>query len=179
MDAADMERLYDANKNLVYRAAVRYAGDKVAAEDFMQIAFLELMQNIGKIKDDKHAEYWLLCTVKNLILNNKKKMKSEISTEDIIMTSDQHMQEKSAEDNFLLRKEHMDIREFYSLILRALEKENENWFLVFTLLYCERESRDEVAQRLGINKDALYSMIYRMRQWIIKNFGEQYQKVKK
>jgi len=176
---ARFQAIYLKNKNLVFRAAVHYTKDKVAAEDFMQAAFLNLYIHMDDMQDDQHAEYWLLRTVKNLVINHQNKYKREEFAEDIILTSDLHVWTLSIEEEMLTNQYDETFKEFRERIFRALFAENENWYTAITLLYCRERPYDEVAKELNMNTEALYSMVYRAKKWIKRTYEEQYLALKR
>jgi len=176
---ARFQAIYVNKKNLVFRAAVHYTGDKVTAEDFMQAAFLSLYIHMDDMKDEQHAEYWLLRTVKNLVINHQSKYKRERFTEDIVLVSDLHVQSLSIEEEMLANQRDENYKEFREKIFKELFDENESWYMAIMLLYCKERPYDEVARVLNMNTEALYSMVYRAKKWIKRTYEKQYLRLKR
>lgn len=176
---ARFQALYLNKKNLVFRAAVYYTKDRAAAEDFMQAAFLKLFIHMEDMKDEQHAEYWLLRTVKNLAINHQKKYWREEFAEDIIRISDLHKYSISIEEEMLTNQYNEIFIEFREKIFRDLLDVNENWYQAITMLYCMEKPYDEVAAELNVNTDALYSMVYRAKKWIKRTHGAKYLELKR
>lgn len=177
-EKARFDLIYEKNKNLVFRAAMYYSKDMIAAEDFMQSAFLNLFIHFDDMVDEKHAEYWLLRTVKNMVLNYRKRGRREEVTEDITLTSDLHHHGISLEEEILTNEQNEMYKDFREEIFAALFDQNKNWYFAITLIYCKKKSYETAAFELGMNTESLYSLVYRAKQWINKNYGVRYQNLK-
>jgi len=175
---ARFQTLYVNKKNLVFRAAVHYTKNRVMAEDFMQAAFLSLYIHMDDMKSEQHAEYWLLRTVKNLVINHQNKYWREEFAEDIVLTSDLHVHTNSLEEEMLINQHNETFIAFRKKIFRDLHDINENWYQAITMIYCIEKPYEEVAEELNMNIEALYSMVYRAKKWIKRTHKEQYLELK-
>lgn len=56
---ADFEKLVEEHQSMVYSMAVRMTGDRGLAEEIAQDVFLELDDNLHRMKSPEHARFWL------------------------------------------------------------------------------------------------------------------------
>jgi len=181
MDADRKEKfgsLYEKKKNLVYRTAFYYSKNVIEAEDFMQAAFLKLYTRMDEVQDEKHAEYWLMRTVKNMVINYHRKSRREDLTDDIVLTSDLHRQTLSTEDVMQINEHNKAYMDFRDEVFSALYEENKNWYFAVTMVFYMNVTYDIAARELGMNTESLYSMVYRAKQWIKRMYGDKYKELK-
>ena len=62
-------------------------------------------------------------------------------------------------------------------IFECLYKDHRIWYDAVTQVYCFGKSQQEAAEQLGIAVEVLNSRLYRARQWIRKNYENEYREV--
>lgn len=172
-DKIGFERAYHANKELIYRTAMKYSDNNTdVAQEITQDVFLKLYIHFDTF-DEEYLTAWLVTTTKNLARNYRKKASREILDEDIILTSDLHIENmvESTEDtviNEFLQKE--DVRRGNS-ILDALYEKSKRWYEAVTMVYCMEKKQADVAEEMGISIEVLHSVLYRAKKWINKEYN--------
>lgn len=69
--------IYDQNRNLVYKIAVRYLKSPILAQEVVQDVFLKLWMERKGFQKIPHLKAWLCTVTKNLVLNHLKKIANE------------------------------------------------------------------------------------------------------
>lgn len=59
IEPAELERLIETHKRMVFSIALRLTGDCGLAEEVAQDVFLELFRSVEKLAGDEHARFWL------------------------------------------------------------------------------------------------------------------------
>lgn len=167
------ETLYAQNADKVLKTAFRYAQDKEVALDVMQETFMKLYIYMDEL-DEEYVCGWLLTTARNLSINCAKKKRHEVVEEDIALTSDLHGRIECLEEEVMKEERRRSIRELNNQIFDALYRENVRWYEAATLVYCMEKPQKQVASEIGVEPEVLYSMLRRVRNWIRKNYGDQY-----
>ena len=67
-----------------------------------------------------------------------------------------------------------DCRELHDTIFADLYEKNSRWYEAVTVSYTLDKPQKEVADKMGISVDTLYSTLYRAKQWIKKHYEEQF-----
>ena len=66
--------------------------------------------------------------------------------------------------------EECEVRGYTGDILEALYRKNERWYDAITFTYLLEKPQKEVAEIMGVSPEVLYSMLYRAKRWIRKNY---------
>ncbi|MDY2662710.1 MAG: sigma-70 family RNA polymerase sigma factor [Bariatricus massiliensis] len=176
-DCESFNRIYNANKELIFKTAMKYSDNYHVAQEITQNTFLQLYTHFNTYDMD-YAVKWLLKSAKNAALNYNKKAAYEIPDENITLTSDLRESAEDTEDvifKVIHDKEMIRLKED---ILSSLYNLNERWFDAVTMVYCLERSQQEVADELGVSIEVLHSVLYRAKKWIKKNYKEQYEATK-
>lgn len=67
-----------------------------------------------------------------------------------------------------------ECRELHDTIFADLYEKNSRWYEAVTVSYTLDKLQKEVAEKMGISVDTLYSTLYRAKQWIKKYYEEQF-----
>ena len=67
-----------------------------------------------------------------------------------------------------------ECRELHDTIFADLYEKNSRWYEAVTVSYTLDKPQKEVAEKMGISVDTLYSTLYRAKQWIKKYYEEQF-----
>ncbi len=145
---ADFEKIVETYGDMVYRIALTHILNKSSAEDIFQEAFLRLVKNIGRIKDEEHLKFWLIRTTINLSKNaNSRQRITAADTDDTAETGDDFSQS--------------DLR----IIIGGLPQK----FREVIILCClEGYTADEAAKILGKPSGTIKSRLYKARQLLKK-----------
>lgn len=83
-DNAAFEELYIQTKRGVYAFLYSYFHNAADTEDMMQTVYLNIKKGIASYRHGTNARAWILQIAKHLALNELKKKKREIPTEEIV-----------------------------------------------------------------------------------------------
>lgn len=169
---AEIDRLYKENVSKVYRTALYYVEDHYVAEEIVQEAFLKLYDNLGDICMESMPA-WLITTAKNMAKNYLRDSKCETPMEEVpeqeVPYSSEGLDAQLIE---VLRQK--ECRELHDTIFADLYEKNSRWYEAVTVSYTLDKPQKEVAEKMGISVDTLYSTLYRAKQWIKKYYEEQF-----
>lgn len=165
------DAVYEANAKRVYRTALHYSdNDHYAAEEITQEVFLKLYMNMENINMES-INTWVLITAKHMALNYHRDHSREIADEEVALKVEPV---DGIEEEFftkLKRKEYHDLAE---TIFSRLYEENQRWHEAVTITYLLEKPQKEVAEIMGISLSVLHSMLYRAKQWIKKNYEDEF-----
>lgn len=83
----------------------------------------------------------------------------------------------SSEEEYLDERTEEDRLELHRRIFTALLEKNPRWHEAIMLACYLEISQKEAARRMGISENAFYVMLHRAREWIIKEFGVEYEEL--
>lgn len=159
---AEIDRLYKENVSKVYRTALYYVEDHYVAEEIVQEVFLKLYDNLGDICMES-VPAWLITTAKNMAKNYLRDSKWETPMEEIpeqeVPYSSEGLDAQLIE---VLRQK--ECRELHDTIFADLYEKNSRWYEAVTVSYTLDKPQKEVAEKMGISVDTLYSTLYRAGQ---------------
>ena len=165
------ETIYRECKDDVYKVCLYFTKDTNAAQEMAQQAFFNFYKHIDQVEVDR-ARGYLVRTARNLCFNYTRDKKYETLNEGTASIV-------SVEEIFFRNEQKKQQGLFTKSILERLKMENEDWYTAVDLLYCLGKPHDVVADEMGISKDALYSLTYRAKKWLRKNYEEKYEEIVK
>ncbi len=165
------ETIYHECKDDVYRVCLYFTKDVNVAQELAQQAFFNFYKHIDQVEME-HVRGYLVRTARNLSFNYLRDMKYELLSEETASIV-------SVEEVYFRKEQKKQQAVFTNSILERLKAENEDWYTAINLLYCLGKPNDVVADEMGISRDALYSLVYRAKKWIRKNYEEQYEEIVK
>lgn len=166
--------IYKANSNLVFRTAMHFSKNYHTAEEITQNTFVQLFLNPDVMKRT-NVKSWLLTVTKHQALNIRTKRERETLEEDMALIRDVWEWAEDPGDIILTKERKEDLAEFCDTILQKLYDENTRWYEAIVSVYCLEMPQKEVAAEMNMSVDSLQSMLYRARNWIKKNFMEEYE----
>lgn len=170
-DIDGYKRVYNNNKERVFKTAMRYSGNNYhVAQEITQEVFLKLYKHFDTFDED-YLTAWLMTTTKNAAKNHMKKVEREILDEDIGLTSDLHVVDKSAEEIVIERADGEETFRLSRKILDDLYEINERWYDAMTMVYCMEKRQQDVADELGVSIEVLHSVLYRAKKWVRKHYN--------
>lgn len=185
IEGHEIKKIYDEYKQLILKVAYYYSEDTELANDIAQDTFVLFMQDASKRKslDEYHnIKAWLTVTARNVTYNYLLKRNREIHISDesektLEMYLDEKIQEDSAEKRYLnelIDKKHMTLHDY---VMSGLLEKNERWYEAVMLTYDREISQVKVAQIMGMNTQAFYTMLHRAKRWIRKKYGVEYEEL--
>jgi RNA polymerase sigma factor (sigma-70 family) len=141
----DWNALVDKYKNLVYSIPFRYGFSREEAADIFQGVFLDLIQELPRLRDPKALPKWLMQVTSHKCFHRKKQHMRVVSQEDEEGTIPQTMVPPEAEANLReVQEEHMLREAIAGLSPRCRE-------LIHMLFYEEpKRPYQQVSARLGL-----------------------------
>lgn len=164
--------VYEKNFDTVYKIALKYSGNHHTAEELTQSVFLKLYMNMDHVKMEA-VEPWLFLTVKYMALNYNRDNKWEDPAENP-EAQRRDCQGESPEEVFIRKIKEKELGRFADDIFAALYQKNQRWYDAITITYILERPQKEVAESMGVTLEVLHSMLYRAKNWIRRNYREEY-----
>lgn len=177
IENAAFDIIYEENAESVYRTALHYSGNHHAAEEITQTVFMKLYMNLEHI-NKKAVSLWLLTTAKHAAMNYNRGKKREVLLGKVVYDSREEYITDSLEDEFMRKLCKEEYRELTENIFADLYQVNPRWYDALTITYFLEKPQKEVADIMGVKLEVLHSMLYRAKQWIRKNYEEQFDHLK-
>ncbi len=174
----DFEKIYKNNAEIVYKTAMKYTGNHHEAEEIAQSVFLKLLTHLDNINLEA-ARGWLILTTKYMALNRKRDRRREYLVEDFIGEEGEDFTgfAESPEDVFLRKIQERQYMGLKDEIFEALYAKSPRWYDAITITYILEKPQKEVAERMGIKPEVLYSVIHRAKKWMRENYSEEYERL--
>lgn len=157
------DSIYRAYKDSIFKVAMHYAKCEDLANEITQKTFFQLYIYFENVNLD-NVYPWLVTTARNFTFNYNRDKKREILGEVFEVL-------KETKDKFC------NINNMEDSIFECLYKDHRIWYDAVTQVYCFGKSQQEAAEQLGIAVEVLNSRLYRARQWIRKNYENEYREV--
>lgn len=145
--------LFAANKDRVYSIALRYAGERSAAMDIAQEAFLKLLSHIRQFRSDANFDTWLYRVVVNSCLDHQRRRRRLAPLLDGIV--DAMCAVKNSVLHDLLREERQ------VAVHKVVQKLPPEQRIVIILRYMEDLSYEHIAEILGCSVGTVSSRLNR------------------
>lgn len=172
---ADFDAIYRDHVGCVYATAVKYTKNHHTAEEIVQNVFLKYYINMENTDSDA-ARAWLVLTTKYMALNVKRDHQKEYLVERMDIKEEIQLSEsvESPEEVFVRKFKEREYTKLKVDIFEALYEKNPRWYEIITITYILGKPQKEIAENMGVTLDVLHSTLYRAKQWIRKNFAEEY-----
>ena len=171
-----MEKIYRSYKDDVYKACLHYMKNEDLALELAQQVFFNFYQHIDQAEIEC-AQAYLIRSARNVCIDYKRAHKHEVlhtSWDDMTLEGATVI---SVEEAYFRDEEKKQKAILSGSILERLREENENWYTAIDLAYCLGKPFDVVADEMGISIEALYSLTYRAKKWIRKNYACELEKI--
>ena len=147
------ELLYRRYASRMFGVCLRYAKNKMEAEDIMQEGFIKVYQNLKNFRGDGSLEGWVRRIMVNTSINYYKSNLKYLQTMDIDDVSHQGSFSVDGTDNMGLKT-----------LLSLIQKLPEGYRVVFNMYVIEGYSHKEIADALGISENTSKSQLSRARK---------------
>ena len=167
---SDFDTIYNKYVECVYRTALYYCGNHHVAEEITQTTFMKLYMNLGDVNPGAKLT-WLKATAKHAAINYRRDLDREVLQEEVVCDSGTEIQ---LEDEFIEKLCRNEYQELAEVVFSELQRVNPRWYEAITTTYLLEKPQKEVAEKMGVKLEVLHSMLYRAKQWIKKNYEEQF-----
>lgn len=160
-DRQSQRRIYELLAPKLFAVCLRYARNRVEAQDFLQDSFVKIFSKLAEFKKEGSFEGWARRIAVNVILDSfRRKKLLEYSLEYQDHGNQFHERGVSAIDKL----SHEDL-------LGIISKLPEGKRVVFNLYVIEGYSHKEIAEMLGINEGTSKSQLGRAKQALAEMLG--------
>jgi RNA polymerase sigma factor (sigma-70 family) len=171
------DNVYCQYKNLIMKVATDKLHDYHTAQEICQQTFLEYYLHIDNV-EERLIKPWLILVAKNAAIDyfRKASNKYEYKSDNIELESNS-MYEIISDYGVERIVDKIVQKDFIFKIMEELKEVNKNWYEVILSISILNKSQEETAKDLGISLSILRARLYRAREWIRKNYGEEYKKL--
>lgn len=160
------EALYKQTASRMLAVCMRYAKDRMEAEDVLQIGYVKIFQKIKEYRGDGAFEGWMRRVMVNTAIESYRK---NLRTLNVVPIEDAYEQPSTGFDYSRLGMQDL---------LKLIQKLSTGYRMVFNMYIIEGYSHKEIAGILGISEGASKSQLSRARailkEEIIKMEGIDY-----
>lgn len=169
-----VEKLYQTYENDVYKTCLHFAKDEHIARDMTQKTFISIYDHYENVKPGRIKPY-LIRTAKNITMNFLRDFK-RLREGQIDDLNDENLKIFSVEDVYIREESAKLARDLSNDILMSLQHKNKRWYELVLMAYYFDIPQEVIAERLGVKVDVVYSRLYRAKQWIRKNYKEEFER---
>nr|WP_068890085.1 RNA polymerase sigma factor [Pedobacter panaciterrae] len=160
------EALYRQTAPKMLVVCMRYAKDKMEAEDVLQMGYIKIFQKINEYRGDGAFEGWIRKVMVNTAIESYRK---NLRSMNVVPIEDAYDQPSTGFDFSRLGMQDL---------LKVIQKLADGYRVVFNMYIIEGYSHKEIAETLGISEGASKSQLSRARailkEEIIKMEGINY-----
>ncbi len=156
-----LEHLFRGEIDALYRTALRILGDREAAEDAVQDAYLRIAHPVTPHEMPQHPRGWMFRVLRNLCIDRLRSRKSRlrvISSDGEIETLSQNLSDHCTPETELLSSDALD------RVARAMDAMPPELSEVLSLSAVEGLSYQETAAVIGVPIGTVRSRLNRARQ---------------
>lgn len=165
------ELLYQQTSAKMLAVCMRYAKDRMEAEDVLQLGYIKIFNKINAFKSDGSFEGWMRKIMVNTAIESYRKNLRSLNIVPI---------EEVYEQNFSCLNDQRDV--FADLgfqdLIKLIQQLSDGYRMVFNMYAIEGYSHKEIAETLGISEGTSKSQLSRARailqQEILKMEGFSY-----
>lgn len=161
----DFKKIYLATMPVLFKIALRIAGNEEAAEDLCHDALIKMTEKDMQFPSPNDAKYWLIRVVKNASLNYAKRKGRERKAYERALREDRRIMDSG---ETILLKEDSILR-----VQNALEKLPENLRAVLQLKEYGEMNYKEIGRVLGITEGNVKVRVFRAREQLSRLIGEE------
>lgn len=169
-----LEQLYRMYEHEVYKTCLYYAKDEHIARDMTQKTFFSIYEHYENIKPGRMRPY-VIRTAKNTTMNFLRDFK-RLREGQIDDLNEEDIKTYSVEDIYIREESAKLARDLVEEIMTRLYHKNKKWYELVVLAYYFDIPQEKIAEQMGVKVEAIYSKVYRAKQWIRDNYKEEYEK---
>lgn len=162
-DEDAFKRLYELNKNRVYKITCMVLNDKTRAEDVLQEVFIQVYLNLYKLKSLDAFDSWIYKITINCC---RKAMKKRKIME--VASSDETFDTVPEDNEANLPEPNMINGEMEREVLRIINSLPENQKICILLFYYNNLSIGEIADIIDCPEGTVKSRIFKAKRLILK-----------
>lgn len=155
-DRAMQETLYKQTSGKMMALCLRYAKDRMEAEDVLQLGYIKIFQSVGAFRNEGSAEGWMRRIMVNTAIESYRKTLKSLQ---LVQIEDAYEQPSTGFDFSSL-----GMKDLLNLISQLAD----GYRLIFNMFIIEGYSHREIAATLGISEATSKSQLSRART-ILKN----------
>lgn len=171
------DSIYRSYAKDVYRACLHISQNEDLAQEMTQQAFVNFYERFETTKVEC-ARAYLIRSARNLLYNyyrdTQKEWVPEEDEEDAPIIDGIV---DSVEDQYFEEMKRSMMGKLTHEILEDLKAHHEPWYEIIYMIFFLEMSHDEIAEKMGITKEVLYSRLHRAKLWIQKNYKEDFDKI--
>jgi len=160
------EALYKHTASKMMAVCMRYAKDRMEAEDVLQVGYVKVFQKVKEYRGDGSFEGWIRRIMVNTAIESYRK---NLRTLSVVPIEDAYEQPATGFDFSRLGMQDL---------MKVIQKLADGYRMVFNMYVIEGYSHKEIAETLGISEGASKSQLSRARailkEEIIKMEGINY-----
>ncbi len=160
-DSKAQEEFYKRFAPKMYGVCLRFANNKLQANDILQEGFIKVFLNLSTFRREGSLEGWVRRTIINTAINLYKKTAKHLKVVEIDKTDIQDDREESVLDK-MTRDE----------LLKMINELPVGYRMVFNLNVMEGYSHKEIGELLKISENTSKSQLSRARQTLQKKLRE-------
>ncbi|MBC8987806.1 RNA polymerase sigma factor [Pedobacter sp. N36a] len=145
------EALYQQTASKMLLVCMRYAKDRMEAEDVLQMGFIKIFQKIGEYRGEGAFEGWMRRVMVNTAIESYRR---NLRTLNVVPIEDAYEQPGVGFDFSRLGMQDL---------LKVIQKLSDGYRMVFNMYIIEGYSHKEIAEKLGISEGASKSQLSRAR----------------
>jgi RNA polymerase sigma factor (sigma-70 family) len=151
-DPVAQELLYRRYASKMFGVCLRYAPNKMEAEDILQEGFIKVFNNLKKFRGDGSFEGWIRRTMVNTAINHYRKNVRYFQDIDIDSVDIHDTFDKDGISNLTEAE-----------LLKLIQELPEGYRMVFNLYVIEGYSHKEIGEQLNIAENTSKSQLSRAR----------------
>ena len=145
------EMLYRQTASKMLAVCMRYAKDKMEAEDVLQMGYIKIFQKINDFKQEGSFEGWMRRVMVNTAIESYRK---NLRMLNVVQIDEAYEQPSTGFDFSSLGMQDL---------LKVIQKLADGYRVVFNMYIIEGYSHKEIAETLGISESASKSQLSRAR----------------
>ncbi|TKC08555.1 RNA polymerase sigma factor [Pedobacter frigoris] len=160
------EALYTQTSSKMFAVCMRYAKDRMEAEDVLQMGYIKVFQKVKEYRGDGSFEGWIRRIMVNTAIESYRK---GLRSMNVVPVEDAYEQPATGFDFSRLGMQDL---------MKVIQKLADGYRLVFNMYIIEGYSHKEISETLGISEGASKSQLSRaraiLREEIMKMEGINY-----
>jgi RNA polymerase sigma factor (sigma-70 family) len=150
------EMLYKQTASKMMAVCMRYAKDRMEAEDVLQMGYVKIFQKVKEYRGEGSFEGWIRRIMVNTAIESYRK---NLRMLNVVPIEDAYEQPSLSPDSY---------RDAYSSLgmqdlMKVIQKLADGYRMVFNMYIIEGYSHKEIAETLGISEGASKSQLSRAR----------------